>query len=108
MKLYKEQVEMMRASASFSPMFDNDGLGYSRKKMAVKMAKYSLGFCILFPTFCAVAIPLAAVSMMHGALSYVAKFVLGACNDCEFGVRLLCRLRKTDIENPESLNKRAG
>lgn len=107
MKLYKEQVEKMKRSASFSSMFDNDGFGYSGKKMAVKMAKYSLGFCILFPTFCAVAIPLVAVSMMHGALSYVAKFVLGACNECECGVRLLCRLRKTDIENPETFNKKA-
>lgn len=108
MKLYKEQVEKMKRSASFSSMFDNDGFCYSRKKMAVKMAKYSLGFCILFPTLCTVAVPLAVASMTHGALNYVARFICDACNECEFGVRLLCRLRKTDLKNPEPLNKQAG
>lgn len=108
MKLYKEQVMKMQKSKQFSGIFDKYGHGYSKRKAKIKMAKYVLGFFVLFPTVCAVAIPLFVVSSIYSALSFVARFICDACNECEFGVRLLWRLRKTDLKNLQPLNKPAN
>lgn len=108
MKLYKEQIMNMQKSKSFGGIFDKYGCGYSKRKAQIKMAKYVMGFCILFPTICTVAIPLFIVSSIHGALIFAARFICDACDECEFGVRLLWRLRKTDLKNLESINKPAN